>query len=241
MKKNIKKSLLYLSVILTIAAISCKKGSSNDTSNPVPPVTQSTEVTTKNGYQLTVITKDLTFSKTIKESLVKTFFTVYPEIALAYNPGITNKVTFIIDPTYDGVAATTNAVVTFSSKYMTQNPNDIDVVTHEVTHIVQDYGNSTYPGWLTEGIADFSRNKFGVNNAAVNWSLTTYQSGKNYDTGYQVTARFLLWIENKVKTDFVKLADQQLRLHTFTDDSWKQLTGKTLAELWTAYTSNPAL
>jgi hypothetical protein len=240
MQKNIRKNLIYLTVCLSVITFSCKK-SGSDTSDNKAPVTETTEITTQNGYQLTVITKDMNFSKSITASLVKTFFTVYPEIAQAYNPAITNKVTFIIDPAYDGVAATTNAVVTFSSKYMTQNPNDIDVVTHEVTHIVQDYGNSTYAGWLTEGIADFSRNKFGVNNAAVGWSLATYQSGQNYDAGYQVTARFLLWIENKVKPDFVKLTDAQLRAHTFTDDTWKQLTGKTLTELWAAYTSNPTL
>jgi len=108
-------------------------------------------------------------------------------------------------------------------------------------HIVQDYGQSTGPGWLTEGIADYARNKFGVNNAAANWSLPVYNPAQNYTDAYRVTARFLLWIEKKVQPGVVKDFDQQLRLHKFTDARWKKETGKTLGELWKSYTENPEI
>ncbi|MGZ3767019.1 MAG: basic secretory protein-like protein, partial [Mucilaginibacter sp.] len=73
------------------------------------------------------------------------------------------------------------------------------------------------------------------------WALPTYKSTQNYDNAYRVTARFLVWIEEKVKPGIVKDFNQQLRLHTFTDNSWKTATGKTLDELWKSYSENPAL
>jgi hypothetical protein len=108
-----------------------------------------------------------------------------------------------------------------------------------VMHIVQDYGDNVGPGWLTEGIADYARNKFGVNNAAANWSLPAYKPTQNYDNAYRITARFLLWIEVKVKPGMVRTLDFQLRTHSYTNNTWKQLTGKALDELWKAYTEKP--
>ncbi len=192
-------------------------------------------------YTLTFINHDPTFDPALKQRMITTFFTVYPELAKAYNRKTAREVKMVIDTAYKGVAETDNGKVTISSRWMHLHPEDIDVITHEVMHIVQDYGNSTGPGWLTEGIADFARYKFGVNNAAAKWSLPAYKSTQNYDNAYRVTARFLLWMEEKVKPGIVKTLDKQLREHTFTDDTWKQLTGKTVDELWKDYAANPAV
>jgi hypothetical protein len=200
---------------------------------------QSTEVINKKGYKLTVINQDAAFDKAEIAKLEETFFEVYPKLEKEYNKKVTKNVTFVIDTAYDGVAATANARVVFSSKYMTKHPKDIDVVTHEVMHIVQDYGNSGGPGWLTEGIADYARNKFGVDNAGAHWALPEFKPTQHYDNAYRVTARFLVWVEKNYKAGVVKTFDKQLRDHTFTDDSWKKETGKTLDELWTAYAANP--
>ncbi|MEO3406374.1 basic secretory protein-like protein [Mucilaginibacter sp. CAU 1740] len=204
-------------------------------------VTVAQEVFKQKGYQVTFISKDATFSTALKDRLIKTFFEVYPKLAKEYNKNTSKKVTFVIDTAYDGVAATGNDTVVFSAKYMAKHPGDIDVVTHEVMHIVQAYGNSDGPGWLTEGIADYARNKFGVDNVGAKWALPAFKSTQNYDNAYRVTARFLVWIEKNVKPDLVKTLDKQLREHTYTADSWKNLTGKTVDELWTAYAANPAI
>lgn len=204
-------------------------------------ITAAQQVFKQKGYQVTFISKDPAFSTTLKDRLVKTFFEVYPKLAKEYNKKTSKKVTFVIDTAYDGVAATGNDTVVFSAKYMAKYPGDIDVVTHEVMHIVQNYGNSDGPGWLTEGIADFARNKFGVDNAGAKWALPQFKSTQNYDNAYRVTARFLLWMEKNVKPGLVKTLDKQLREHTYTSDSWKNLTGKTVDELWAAYSANPAI
>ena len=202
---------------------------------------QQTTVYNKKGYKLTFINYDATFDPALQQRLVNTFYTVYPELAKAYNKKTLKEVTFVIDTAYKGVAATDNGRVDIASHWMHSHPEDIDVVTHEVMHIVQDYGQSSGPGWLTEGIADYARYKFGVNNEAAKWSLPNYKSTQNYDNAYRITARFLLWMEEKVKPGIVKELDGQMRAHTFTDDTWKNLTGKTIDELWKTYTENPAV
>src|ERR1700759_2866935 len=193
---------------------------------------QQTRVYNKKGYQLTFTNYDATLDTAEQQRLVNTFFTVYPELAKAYNRKTLKEVKMVIDTTYKGVAETNNGKVTISSAWLHKRPEDIDVVTHEVMHIVQDYGESVGPGWLTEGIADYARYKFGVNNDAAKWALPAYKSSQNYDNAYRVTARFLVWIEEKVKPGIVKDFNKQLRMHTFTDNSWKDATGKTLDELW---------
>lgn len=202
---------------------------------------QQTRVFNKKGYKLTFINQDATLDTALQLRMVNTFYTVYPELAKAYNKKTIKQVIFVIDTAYKGVAETANGKVTISSVWMHKHPEDIDVVTHEVMHIVQDYGESAGPGWLTEGIADYARNKFGVNNAAAKWVLPAYKPTQKYTDAYRVTASFLVWIEAKVKPGVVKDFNKQLRLHTFTDDSWKAATGKTLDELWKEYAANPVI
>jgi len=204
-------------------------------------IAQKTTIYNKKGYKLTFINYDATFDTLEQQRLVNTFFTVYPELAKAYNPKTLKAVTMVIDTAYQGVAATADGKVTISNKWLHKRPEDIDVVTHEVMHIVQDYGDSNGPGWLTEGIADYARYKFGVNNDAAKWSLSDLKPTQNYTDAYRVTARFLVWLEEKVKPGIVKELDSQMRKHTFTDATWQQLTGKSVDDLWKAYTQNSVI
>lgn len=203
---------------------------------------QSAEVFNKKDYKLTFENQDAAFSPELKTKLIETFYEVYPKLAKEYNKKTAKSVTFVIDTAYDGVAATDNGRVVFSSKYMTKHSHDIDVVTHEVMHIVQDYGHDNNgPGWLTEGIADYARYKFGVDNPGAKWTLPAFKPTQSYENSYRITPRFLVWIEKGIKPNLVKDLDKQLREHTFTNDSWKKETGKTLDELWTAYAANPTI
>jgi hypothetical protein len=192
-------------------------------------------------YTLIVDGNDANFDKSIRQELINTFFKVYPGIVKEYNKKSLTTVHFFIDTAYHGVAATDNGRVVFSPEYMTKHPHDIDVVTHEVMHIVQDYGDSNGPGWLTEGIADYVRNEHGIANEAAKWRLPDFKPTQNYANAYRVTARFLVWIESKVKKGTVKKLDDVMRKHTYTDGIWAQLTGKSVDELWKAYAANPAL
>lgn len=204
------------------------------TAKAAPP-----ETYTKKGFTLVFESQDALFPTDVKQQLINTFFRVYPKMVKAYNKKSLRKVQFVIDTSYKGVAATSNGRVVFSAAYMKKHPADIDVVTHEVMHIVQDYGKSVGPWWLTEGIADYVRFQFGVDNAGAGWSLPEYKASQKYSDGYRVTAKFLVWVEQQ-KKGTIKKMNQLLHDHTYTQQSWTDLTGKSLDELWTAYTLQAA-
>lgn len=190
----------------------------------------------RSGYTLAFSNNDSSLPATEQQRIINTFFNVYPKLAKEYNRHTAKQVFISIDTAYKGVAETGNAHIVISSRWLHTRPEDIDVVTHEGMHIVQDYGESVGPGWFTEGIADYARYKFGINNAAANWKLPAYKAGQSYKNSYRITANFLLWIEQNIKPGIVKDLDKQLRDHKYTADSWTKLTGKTLDELWTSYT-----
>ena len=199
-----------------------------------------TVVYTSNGYTLTFKNNDATFDDAEHQRFINTFFTVYPQLLNRFNTGATKSVSFLIDPTYSGVAFTSGGQSTFSAAWFHNNPEDIDVITHEVMHIVQAYTGST-PGWLTEGIADYARYKFGVNNAAAGWSLPAWSSSQIYTDSYRVTARFLAWLELHKNSTIVNSLNTALRNKTYTSNTWVTLTGETVDQLWADYSQNPAL
>jgi len=196
---------------------------------------------TRNGYTLIWINKDKDFNPALKKRLIETHFKNYPKLAKTYNTNTRKEVTFVIDPNYDGVAATAGGIVRYSPAWFAKNPGDIDVVTHEVMHIVQGYPNGSGPWWITEGIADYARFVYGVDNAGANWKLPDYKDTQKYSDSYRVTARFFFWIDKKVKKNFVRNLDKAMRDKTYTPDFWKKETGYTLDELWAKYSKNPTI
>lgn len=199
------------------------------------------EVVKKKGYTLTFESNYAELDSKLKERMIQTFFEVYPKLAKEYNPNTLKEVKFLVDTAYKGVAATSNGKVVYASNWMKTHPEDIDVVTHEVMHIVQNYGRSVGPGWLTEGIADFARYKFGVDNAGSKWSLPDLKPTHHYKNSYRITARFFAWIESKVKSGTIQEIDKSLREHTYTAVIWKNITGKDLDDLWADYIKNPSI
>lgn len=197
---------------------------------------------TKKGFTLVFINLDSSFSEATKKRMIDTYFAVYPKEAKRFNKKTMPRVTIIIDPNYKGVAAAAHGIIRVSPKWMTEHPEDIDVVTHEVMHIVQSYPGGAGPGWLTEGIADYVRYTFGVNNEAGKWSLPEFNEKQHYTNAYRVTARFLVWLEKTKKyKSLVDTLDNALRTKTYTPEIWSQLTGKTVDELWGEYKLDPAI
>ena len=172
--------------------------------------------------------------------MIDAFFTVYPREAKRFNKNTLRTVTFFVDPTYKGVAETDNGQARYNPEWLKKNPQDIDVVTHEVMHIVQDYRHAN-PGWLTEGIADYVRYQYGVNNVKSRWTLPDYRSTQNFDNAYRVTARFLLWVEKTKNKKIVDRLDSALRDGTYQPELWATLTGSSVDQLWKEYAAAPAL
>ena len=194
----------------------------------------------RNGYTLVVTDKNSGVAQSTVDTMVSTFFTIYPEEARDFNPDTSKTVTIVLDPSYGGVAATANATETYGAAYMIAHPKDTDTVTHESMHIVQDYGQQNIPGWLVEGIADYARYRYGVNNGAAGWSLPAYQSGQKYTDSYRVTARFLVWVEQH-HPGAVQRFDAALRGRRYTANTWVQITGASVDTLWGRYTQSPGI
>ncbi|MHA4810662.1 basic secretory protein-like protein [Flavitalea flava] len=198
---------------------------------------------TRGKYTLVFINNEAGFDTLTRQRMIEAFFEVYPQEAKRFNKNTLRRITFIIDPTYNGVAETGNGVARYNPGWLKSHPEDIDVVTHEVMHIVQDYRDQEpgCPGWLTEGIADYVRYVYGVNNLKGNWKLPDFKPSQSYTNAYRVTARFLLWVEKYRNKHIVDRLDKAARSGTYTSALWIKLTGETVDQLWSDYSKNPAL
>lgn len=193
----------------------------------------------KKGYTLTFISKDPQLDAVVRQKLIDTYFEVYPTLVKTFNQKSTHDVLFVVDTAYKAVAEASGNRILFSAGYLKAHPTDIDVVTHETMHIVQGYGYSAGPVWLTEGIADYVRYKYGVDNVGSKWSLPAFDKNQSYKNSYRITARFFTWLEQNVKSGLIASLDQQLRAHQYTEQSWVNLTGKSIDQLWDDYAKNP--
>jgi len=104
-------------------------------------------------------------------------------------------------------------------------------------HVVQAYKRHV-PGWVTEGIADYVRYKFGVDNEGAGWKLPAFSPVHSYRDSYRITARFFNWIEENIKKGFVVALDSRARAGQYNAAVWKEITGKTLDELWQEYAAS---
>jgi hypothetical protein len=230
--------LTALTIIVLASSISFT-AVAGDRQNPHNPVTVRDTIT-REGYTLFIENNDPAFNGQTRQRMIDAFFTVYPEEADRFNRHTLKQVTFLIDPAYKGIAETGNGIARFNPAWLKDHPEDIDVVTHEVMHIVQDYRHDG-PGWLTEGIADYARYVYGVNNLKSNWSLPDYRPGQRYTDAYRVTARFLLWVEKNKDRHIVDQLDAAMRDGSYRADLWAERTGSTLDQLWLQYAAAPSL
>jgi hypothetical protein len=193
------------------------------------------------GFTLRLINNAPHLENTVVQNLVDTYFMVYPIMVRNFNENSIRDVVLFIDPEYEGVAEAGGGRIRVSSKWLERNPNDFDLITHEVMHLIQAYPRNAGPWWITEGIADYARYVFGRDNSLGGWSLPELAPNHNYDNGYRITARFMVWIENKVQPGAIKRLDQKMRSKTYHEGTWKELTGSTLEQLWEMYKNNPVL
>jgi hypothetical protein len=136
-------------------------------------------------------------------------------------------VTMTLKSDYNGVAATSGARITGSVAFFKRKPDDVGAMVHETVHVQQQYKGRGNPGWLVEGIADYIR-------------FFKYEPGKignlnvakaKYNGSYRVTARFLAYVTDKYKKDFVLELNRAMREGRYKEEMWKDLTGKPLQEL----------
>ena len=142
-------------------------------------------------------------------------------------------VTLRFKKTDKGIAGTSGSLIVISSHWVESHPEDIGFVVHELTHVVQDYGNSGGPWWITEGIADYIRWAI-YEGKPLAWFPRPRKSGA-YKQGYRVTAGFLLWLESDKAPGIVKKLNTAMRRHAYSDAVFKDATGQSLDALWNEY------
>jgi len=146
----------------------------------------------------------------------------------------------------NGVAATGRGRVTANSTWLKRelNREAVGALLHEEVHVVQRYGggrrnNPDYkptPGWLTEGIPDYIRwflYEPQSHGADVAYFRTRRNLNLNYDGLYRISANFLNYVVENYGKDknLITKVNAACRQGKYTDDLWKELTGKSLQDL----------
>jgi hypothetical protein len=118
-----------------------------------------------------------------------------------------------------------------SVDYLRKQPGDIALLTHELTHAVQQYPGGSGPGWITEGIADYARHVYGPEKQ-LNWSLPkTFSARDSYKDSYRTTGRFLLWLETRTPGSVDKI-HLKMQDKTFKIDDFQAIAGRPVEALW---------
>ncbi|UZJ53467.1 hypothetical protein CBS101457_002787 [Exobasidium rhododendri] len=135
------------------------------------------------------------------------------------------------------VASEARSVVSIKDDLHTVAKKEIKgVIVHELVHALQCTGKDTCPGGLIEGIADWVRLQ--ANLAPPHWTKVPEKwSGKNWNSGYQTTAYFLVWASHHLhEPDLVPILNQALYSHTWKEgELFRSLFNQDLDKLWKTY------
>jgi hypothetical protein len=145
-------------------------------------------------------------------------------------------ITFKPEP---GVAETLGTEVSGNSEWFRAQLDGeaVGAMVHELVHVVQRYGDrepESFPGWLTEGIADYIRFfKFepDYHGADDVWLRKQNLSKVRFDGAYRQTANFLDWVTRKYDPQIVVKLNASARRGVYSEDIWKAKSGKTSVEL----------
>lgn len=155
----------------------------------------------------------------------------FPKItALLQSEGFTapKEVTLHFDPKMEGVANASGHKITIAASWVRAHPDDLGMVVHELTHVVQSYPSGA-PVWLMEGIADYIR----IVHYEPQAPRPRIDPAKaSYKDAYKTTAIFLQWVEKNHFQGLVAKMNAALRQGAYDDALWSKWTGKTVDELW---------
>ena len=124
--------------------------------------------------------------------------------------------------------------ITINAKWITEHPDDLGMVIHELVHVLQQYPrNRANTGWLVEGIADYIR-WWRYEPEAPRPRIT--EASKMTD-GYRVTAYFLAWAGKRYDLRLVPGLDAALRKGEDPMPVFQKVCGKSAVEVWKEFVS----
>ncbi|RFU79843.1 plant basic secretory [Trichoderma arundinaceum] len=108
------------------------------------------------------------------------------------------------------------------------------VITHELVHCFQYNGHGAAPSGLIEGVADWVR--LHCNLSPPHWKQ---EIKDNWDAGYQHTAFFLEYLEQRFGHGTVRRVNEKLRVHKYVEEIfWIDLFGQKVKDLFAEYTKS---
>ena len=129
--------------------------------------------------------------------------------------------------------------ISVSGPWITAHPDDFGMMVHELTHLIQAYpGYRGKPGWLVEGIADYTR-WWRYEPETPRPKIDPFKN--NYSDSYRTTAAFLAYVAGKYDKALVPKLDKALRDKTYKDSIFVEITGKDLPTLWSEFAPKPVL
>ena len=190
--------------------------------------------TPKGGYRITIEGEVDEKLAPVAGKLTEAFYESYPKLVKRLeNPdkAAPRHITVRFKTGIKVPAYCTGDTITVSVEWLTEHPEDIGMLTHELTHAVQGYPKGE-PGWFTEGLADYTRKIYGPKDQP-GWALPEKLTPKNsYRQSYRVSARFLEWLDGKHPGAVDKL-HHKMQTGEFVVEDFERVTGTPLDTLWT--------
>lgn len=143
-----------------------------------------------------------------------------------------NAITLRIKKDDGGIGGTTGTNIVLHSGWLTKHPDDLGMVIHELTHVIQRYPKPE-PGWITEGIADYIRWAVYEGKSAA-WFPVPHAPG-DLTSGYRMTAGFLLWMETGPCPGIVRRLNRMMREGNYNENIFTECSGKSLRALQENY------
>jgi hypothetical protein len=197
-----------------------------------PPVRVPDKAPAKNAFTVTLSGEVDAKLAPVVGQLTAEFYECYPRLVERFdNPKkpAPRNIKIVFDRNMKVPAYCTGAEIHVSIEWLNKHPEDIGVITHELTHSVQGYRG--VPGWLTEGLADYARQIYGPKEQK-GWSLPKKLTEKqNYTNSYRVTARFLVWLDEKHPGVIDKI-HRRCQDREFDVADFRMLTGSSIDMLW---------
>lgn len=226
---------------------------SSSTASPVPtpsPAPTPSTITPKLRLEIrdlthpgaTLFLTSIVPSTTLQSAVTSVLTLLY---ATPRNPTPTRSVTLILRDT-PGVAYTTGTdldrdhkeihlSLPYVAKIKKERLTDeiTGVLVHELVHCFQYNGKGTCPGALIEGLADWVRLRSELASPPPHWKRDT---SKGWNAGYDRTAYFLEFLEERFGEGTVRRMNATLRTERYAEDKfWPGLFGRSVGELWEEY------
>ncbi len=183
--------------------------------------------------EVVIDTSDFPESKEWAEAAKKVVIAWFPkitELLATENYKVPSKITLVFKKEISAPAWASGSTITVSGKWITEHPDDLGMMVHELTHVVQQYpGARTTPGWLVEGIADYVRwwrYEPEAPRPKINYEKASYKDA------YRTTAYWLAWVSRKYSMSLVPALDRACRERKDPMQVFKDLTGKDADTLW---------